>query len=924
MAQQYDGSIRIDTRINQTGFNKGIAGIQGSVNRLGSSLKSLAATVGLAFGVAQIVKFGKEAISLASDLNEVQNVVETAFGSMSAQVDAWAKNSIKQFGMSELAAKQMASTYMSMSVGSGLQGQGAADMAMKTAERAADISSFYNKTLEESDTMLKSIWTGETESLKQIGVVMTQTNLDAFALANGFGKTTSEMTQSEQIMLRYQYVMEQTRLAAGDFVKTQDSWANQTRILSEQWKQFLSIMGEALIQILTPALQFLNQFMSVLIGWAQTFSAVVSALFGKQVDTAANAMSSAASSADSLAGSTAGAAAAQDDLASSVAGANEELKNQIKNFSGLDEINTFSVTPESISSGTSGGSGSTGGVGGEISVPSFSGELGQGVTISSDLQNTIDTVQGWFDDVKKAAQPTIDALAGLWEELKRLGTEFIWQGLVDFYNDFLAPLGKWTLGEAFPRFVNALTDGLSKVDYGKITDALDNLWKALEPFAENVGEGLLWLWEEVLVPLGTWTANEVVPEFIDILAESVDFLNQVLEALKPLGEWLWDEFLEPFGEWVGGQIADMLDDISASLQWLNDVISENQQVFDTLVQGGGLFLFIQAIGLIPAIAIAIISHWDELTSAIANACTYAWKSIEEAFGATAEWFDSTVVQPVTKFFSDMWSTISDWASNTWDSIVSIWGTVSGWFNSNVTQPVSQFFSGMWDGIKQTFGSVKQWFTDRFAQARDGIKSAWNSVTGFFSGIWDGIKGAFSHVTDWFKDVFSKAWEGVKNVFSTGGKIFDGIKDGIANVFKTVVNGIITGINKVIAVPFDTINGMLNTIRDINIVGFKPFEGLWGYNPLYVPQIPKLAQGAVIPPNQQFMAILGDQKKGTNVEAPLETIKQALREEMARKGNNGGGVYHVNVQVGRKTFLQFVIDEAKMAQTRTGKNPFELA
>ena len=141
----YDGSIRINTKIDQAGFQKGISSIQNSVTRLTSSLKSLAVTVGAAFGVAKIIQFGKEAISLASDLNEVQNVVETAFGSMASQVDAWAENSIRQFGMSELAAKQMASTYMAMSVGSGLQGQGAADMAMKTAERAADIASFYNK-----------------------------------------------------------------------------------------------------------------------------------------------------------------------------------------------------------------------------------------------------------------------------------------------------------------------------------------------------------------------------------------------------------------------------------------------------------------------------------------------------------------------------------------------------------------------------------------------------------------------------------------------------------------------------------------------------------------------------------------------------------------------------------------------------------
>ena len=564
--------------------------------------------------------------------------------------------------------------------------------------------------------------------------------------------------------------------------------------------------------------------------------------------------------------------------------------------------------------------------------------------------------------MQKAAQPTIDALAGLWEELKRLGTEFIWQGLVDFYDDFLAPLGKWTLSEAFPRFVDALTDGLSKVDYGKITDALDNLWKALEPFAENVGEGLLWLWEEVLVPLGTWTANEVAPDFINILAEAIDFLNQVLDALKPLGEWLWDEFLRPFGEWIGSNVADMLNDISGAFQWLNDVISENQEIFNGIVQGIGLLAFIAGIGVIPSIIIAIFSHWEELTTAFRDGCIYVWESIVNAFGSAVEWFNVNVIQPVTKFFSDLWSAISTgatdtwdsivdaftsagiwfdqnvispitnffstmwqgistWASNTWNSIVSIWNAVSGWFSSNVIQPVSQFFNGMWDGIKQTFGNVKRWFTDRFAQARDGIKSAWNGVTGFFSGIWNGIKGAFSHVTDWFKDTFSKVWSAVKDVFSTGGKIFDGIKDGIASVFRTVVNGLIAGINKVIAVPFNAINGMLNTIRSIDVMGLKPFQGLWGYNPLYVPQIPKLAQGAVIPPNQQFMAILGDQKNGNNLEGPESLFRQIVREE---SGNNGNNVYSVNVQMGRKTLLQFVIDEAKMAQGRTGKNPFELA
>lgn len=800
MAQQYDGSIRIDTKINQAGFNKGIAGIQGSVNRLGASLKSLAKTIGAAFGVAKIVQFGKEAISLASDLNEVQNVVETAFGGMSTQVDAWAKNSIKQFGMSELAAKRMASTYMSMSVGSGLQGQGAADMAMKTAERAADISSFYNKSLEESDTMLKSIWTGETESLKQIGVVMTQTNLDAFAMANGFGKTTREMTQGEQIMLRYQYVMNQTRLAAGDFVKTQDSWANQTKVLSEQWKQFMSVVGDSLIQVLTPALQILNQFLAQLVQWATTLNEIIKSLFGGSAGASGagqTAMAGAAASAGILAGSTEDAATAQDDLAGSTADANKQLKEQIKNFSGLDEISTFATQK------ISGGAGSDiGGIGGSVSIPSFSGEIGQDVKISPNLQKTIDTIQKWFEDIKKAAKPATDAMTRLWDELKRMGTEFIWPSLVDFYETFLKPLGEWTMGEAFPRFIDAISNGLAQIDYQTLLDSLHNLWSALEPFAENVGEGLLWLWENVLVPLATWTISEVLPRFLNILADAISFLNTVIEELKPLGEWLWNNFLKPLSEFAGWVIVEFLIGIS---QWF-------ERITEVLV------------GL---------------------------KNVIE--------FISTKAVP--------------------------------WLN------------------KQFVNTVK------------GIMNAWKGVGDFFVGVWNSIKGAFSHVADWFKDVFSKAWQGVKNVFSTGGKIFNGIKEGIANTFKTVVNGLIFGINKIISVPFDTINGMLNSIRDINIMGFKPFEGLWGYNPLYVPQIPYLAQGAVIPPNQQFLAVLGDQKKGNNLEGPESMFRQIVREE---SGNGSRNTYTVNAQVGRKTLFQLVIDEAKMTQARTGKNPFVLA
>lgn len=316
----YDGSIRIDTLLATKGFNA-------SLNKISASVKKLAATVGIAFGVSGLIKFGKEAINLSSDIQEVQNVVDVAFGSMSNMVEDFTATSIEKFGMSELSAKRTASTYMAMSKGMGLYGKEAAQMAIDAAARTGDIASFYNMKQEEADTLLKSIWTGETESLKRIGVVMTETNLQQYALEKGIRKSISAMNQQEKTLLRYAFVMEQTSLAAGDFERTQDSWANQTRILQENFKQLLSILGTGLIQMLTPALQMLNRLIARLIEFAKKFQYVTAVLFGKQTlpDKSASAMEDAA--------------AAQNDYAKATKNAEDAQKGFL---SGLDEITTLS------------------------------------------------------------------------------------------------------------------------------------------------------------------------------------------------------------------------------------------------------------------------------------------------------------------------------------------------------------------------------------------------------------------------------------------------------------------------------------------------------------------------------------------------------------------------------------------------------
>lgn len=257
MAGSYDGSIRIDTAINAAPIDNGLAQIE-------SKIKGLAATIGLAFGVKELIDFGKRSIDAASDLAEAQNVVDTAFGAMSWKMEQFAATALETYGISELTAKNMGSTYMAMAKGMGVATDAASDMAVTLTGRLSDIMSFYNKTQSEVDTIGRALITGETEPLKAIGVVMTQTNLSAYAMAQGFSKTYAEMSSNEQLLVRYKYFLEQTALAQDDFAKTSEGWANQTRLLSERLNEFTTNLGGVIMNVLTPALQFANEAVTFL------------------------------------------------------------------------------------------------------------------------------------------------------------------------------------------------------------------------------------------------------------------------------------------------------------------------------------------------------------------------------------------------------------------------------------------------------------------------------------------------------------------------------------------------------------------------------------------------------------------------------------------------------------------------------------
>ena len=249
------GDLFLDLKLNTNTLNSEFKGVQSLASKYA---KKVGMIIGGAFTSAAIVSFSKDCLELGSNLSEVQNIVDVVFPSMNKQIDLFSKNAMKSFGLSETIAKQFTGTYGSMAKAFGFSEKEAYNMSTTLTGLAGDVASFYNLDPTEAYTKLKSVFSGETETLKDLGIVMTQNALDQYALANGFGKTTSAMSEQEKVALRLSFVTNQLSAASGDFARTSDSWANKVRVLSLNFQSLKATIGQGLINVLSPVIDILN------------------------------------------------------------------------------------------------------------------------------------------------------------------------------------------------------------------------------------------------------------------------------------------------------------------------------------------------------------------------------------------------------------------------------------------------------------------------------------------------------------------------------------------------------------------------------------------------------------------------------------------------------------------------------------------
>ena len=408
------GEIDLGLSVNQGQFNRQLNSIAGSAKT--SALKMftpVGAAIGAAMSVKALVGFGASCIQLGSDLTEVQNVVDTTFGSMSEKLNEFASGSIKNLGMSETACKEYASTMGAILKSTGFATKDAYDMSTALTQLTGDMASFYNKSNPEMFEKIRAGITGETEPLKALGINMSVANLQAYALSKGIKKSYDKMSQGEQTLLRYNYLLSVTKDAQGDLARTSDSWANQTRILNEQWKQFKTNIGKGLINVLTPVVKWLNVLLEKLQAVGEWFARITGMTFG---DASAGGDGGIADTSiyDNAANAAGGLENAIDDAGDAAKNAGKKAKKAGElGLAAFDELNQLNNPSDGgDGSGGSGGKDSGDGIGDSL------GNLGGG---ADKLQNKVGTLKkstdGWLDSMANKLREIADLLADLLSRL---------------------------------------------------------------------------------------------------------------------------------------------------------------------------------------------------------------------------------------------------------------------------------------------------------------------------------------------------------------------------------------------------------------------------------------------------------------------------------------------------------------------------
>ncbi len=850
------GQIGLDLVVNQNQFKQQMAGIQSMAKKAGLALAA-------AFSVKKIWDFGEACVELGSDLAEVQNVVDVTFPRMSKQVDDFAKNAITSFGLSETMAKKFTGTFGAMAKAFGFGEQQAYEMATALTGLSGDVASFYNISQDEAYTKLKSVFTGETESLKDLGIVMTQSALDSYALANGFGKTTAKMSEMEKVALRYKFVQDQLTLASGDFIRTGDGWANQVRVLKLQFDSLKATIGQGLINVLTPVIQVINRIISKLMSLANAFRAFTEMVTGKKGGGGASA---ATAGMDAMAQSADKAGAAAGGAGSAAKKAAKDMKSAT---TGIDELNI--INPDT----DSGSGGSGGGADGGYAVDEF--DMGEVDTSAVDEMDSkyaglIEKArelaglfkEGFWDgfgdtSVFNSIQSSIDSIKGSLRDI------FTSPEVLASANSFADQIA-YSLGQVAGSMASigiSIADNLlggislflqqnkdrvieyivSMFDIGsRIAEISGNFSKALATVfsslrsnsAKQITADIIGIFSEAFMG-ATELAGTFAADVLDTITapfiENTDYIKTTLEdtfsAVEPVFSTVKDlvtETFEKIGTTYDEHVAPMLATFKQGFTEIGTLLLDvyNTYFLPVLQNLSSRFVEFKDQYLSP-----LIDKFLEFGGKVADAVTKLWTGVIQPF---IEWFITNVapviaanLQAAIDTFFTFWEAVSGVIEGLLTALGGVIDFVTGVFTGDWSlawEGIKEIFSGIWEALKALVSGAVEYIASV-------INQKWTEISGITSTIWNGVKALLNVIWNWLKSLAGSLFDAIKTTISTAwenvkaktSEIWESIKDFVSGLWDTIK----TAVDEKFTAMKDAITGAWDTVKEKTK---ETWDGIW--------------------------------------------------------------------------------------------------
>ena len=936
MAATSVGQIAVDLVVNQNQFSR-------QMNNLQNTAKSAASKIGKALGIglsiAGILKFGKDCLEAGKNLNAMSAMADQAFSTMSDDVKAWAKTTSTSVGLSERMALQYASTMGSMARAFGFTEEQAAALSTKLAELSGDVASYYAISQDEAYSKLQSVFTGETESLKSLGIVMSQTALDQFAMQNGFNKTTREMSEQEKVFLRYQFILKQTELAEGDFARSsaRQSWGNQMRVLKLQIEDFKAAIGQGLINVLTPVLVMINKLVAGLVKLAQAFKGFTELITGKKSKKGSGLTDTANAAADIGAGLM-DASGAANDLADSTAGVGEAAHQAVKemrDLMGFDQINKLSEPAQTPASSSGSGSGGTGAGIGSIGALDFGGlaEADEdGIKLNKTLERLIKKAKELGNIFKEGAiagfgdvsiEPVKEKAKNIVKTMKEIfsGPE-VKNAANNFIETFTYSMGQKagalaSMGVTVATNVVGGTDKYLRQNKRRVQNFLVDMFNVSAEIAAMEGD-YAQAAAHIFSAFGGEKGQQVTANIIGIFADAGMGIAQ-------LGVRIRRDVTNIFTKPVIDNQESLRTALEGTLSILESVTSAAKLLVDGIVDKALEVYDEHFKPMFDAIAEGISSIVGTLTEGYNTYIQPVLQGLADKLGPFVEEY----VQPAVDAFLEFIGKLADLFTVVWENILV---PFINWFAETIMPVIGPILGELGEELL-TVGKVVAKIIQGVFEVLGGLidflihvfsgdwEAAWEDIKGVFSTIWETIKsvgeeiwdGIFGDIDISMDDIFNAIDEGLESIKESWEDVWGTIGDVVSGTWETIkgfINCILGGIESMVNNVIGGVNSLATALNSLQIdvpEGVPLVGGLrlgfnlptWSYISL-----PRLAKGGYVGPNTPQLAMIGDNRTEGEIVAPESKLL-----EMAKAAAAGGNSEVIDLL---RQILAFIKDKDPVA------------